>query len=639
MKARAIVHQHICQLRWHLAACIGLIMVLPIEEAVVSYRSGQGFSSIGLAIAAVSFSPLLAGLIACTNVQGDLSEKRYIFWRSKPASVKRLMALKFLVGLILSLTIIACPLVFAVVSSTLAGEGLNDPSLKYYVSVPILIAVMTYSLCFGCNVLVRNTARSWLVGMFLTGFVLVFPFMLPLGFTDVVTDVGMWALGAYPAIIVVVSIAAFVCALYAAQHDWHLKTNLRGLLCVAAGLVLLLLILFSSQVANIRVLDEREFGRFQWGFGTLDKVGNRTIFQGTQYVEVGENEISLRNLGSDDSGIVNPPSYGNIGIDSEGNRVIYGPRPEGYFVATYPRYPNALYMNTEDGTYHFGIVSYYRQETQDTWKHQKKNIYEKVYLRSYKPIENSWKVIGELDISDCLGDSKEYIRMAMRLVDKTLIACVNRSFVELDVTQPDKLKLIVKKLDVIRGGLMWMGDEERQEDFSIPLVPVEGISTEERIKLSIDLAYRFDHRNDIYDSSIVDIQNDKIAFFSVSERDVGRFDVIRWDEKKIYCKFTAARPFTVLEAMVPSYGSAYDRVFVEDQKLYVKEEQQLLVFDVSSDRRIRKVGHFFRMDSRIEDIAVNEDGKILLCVRSHHTSGERNSFGETRHLYLLENPQ
>ncbi|MHC4703073.1 MAG: hypothetical protein ACYTFQ_21110, partial [Planctomycetota bacterium] len=159
MNAAAIVHQQVSQLRWHLAACVALIMVLPIEEAFVSLHAGTGFYSAGLAVGVVSFSPLLAGLIACANVQGDLSDKRYIFWRSKPASVKKLMALKFFVGLVLSLFVIACPLIFGVVTSALAGEGLDDPFLKFYLPILILIALMTYSLCFGCNVLVRKTAR------------------------------------------------------------------------------------------------------------------------------------------------------------------------------------------------------------------------------------------------------------------------------------------------------------------------------------------------------------------------------------------------------------------------------------------------------------------------------------------------
>jgi len=639
MRTRAIIHQQVCQLRWHILACLGLIMVLPLEEAMVSLREGDGFHSIRMAYAVITLGPLLAGLIACANVQGDLSEKRYIFWRSKPANVKKLMALKFFAGLILSLAIMACPLVFGLASTALCGEDLGWQIFKHYVPVAIVVAMMTYSFCFGCNVIVRNTARSWLIGVFLAGFVLVVPFMLPLGFKDIVTDVGFLVWGFYPATILVTSVVAFVFALFAAEHDWHLKTNLRELLCIGAGLLFVLLMLFSSQVANIRVLDEEVIESFQWGFGTLDRIGSRPIFQGKEYVDVGKKKISLQNIGSND-GVANPPIYGNIGVDSEGNRIIYGPRVKGYRVRSYPRTPNAIYMNTADGTYYFGITSYFRREGEED---RKKNIYEKVYLRSYKLVGDSWRVVNELDISYCLTDRKDYLRMAMRLIDKTLVACVNHSLVTVDVTHPDQLKEIDKKLDVIRAGSMWLHQADRQKEISIPLLPVEGIGTDEKIRLSIDLAYRFGHRDDdIYDSSIVDIHKNKIAFFSASERGVARFDITGWDDEEIHCKFSAARPFTILESVARSYGP-HNRIFAKDQKLYFKEYAQLMVFDVRSDRRIRKLGHFIRMDCMIEDIEVLEDGKLLLCARSRRAQGYaqdgRNSFGEKRCLYLLENPE
>ena len=111
MRVSGIIHQQICQLKWHLLACLGLIMLLPIEEAIVNLKEGDGFFSTNLTFPAVMFGPLLAGLIACANVQGDLNEKRYIFWRSKPANVKLLISLKFFIGLIASLLVIACPVV------------------------------------------------------------------------------------------------------------------------------------------------------------------------------------------------------------------------------------------------------------------------------------------------------------------------------------------------------------------------------------------------------------------------------------------------------------------------------------------------------------------------------------------------
>ena len=637
MRIRAIIHQQICQLRWHLLACVGLIMVLPIQEAVVSFRAGEGFYSLGLALCAVTFGPLLAGLIACANVQGDLSEKRYIFWRSKPANVKKLMALKFLIGLILSLAITACPLIFAVVTTALCGENQDWQTFKYYVPIPVAVAVMTYSLCFGCNVLVRNTARSWLIGILLGGVVLLVPFILPLGITDIVSDFGMLAFGFYPAIILATSVLALLFSLFAAQHDWHLRTNLKGLMCVGAGLVFVVLMLFSSQVANIRVLDEKEIQAFGLYHGTLDKAGDSLLLASKRFIDVDQREISWRWNGSHVA--ANSPAYGDWGTDSEGRQVTWHPELEGYGMKSYPRYPkNAFYVDGDGDMHYFRIISYFRTEGEGR---QAKDIYEKIYLRSYKHFRTSWKAIDEVDISDFIGDRVNHLRMAMRLINNTLIACVNDSYVAVDITDPQELTEIAKKLDVLPGSVVWLDREDRLQEISISLIPFEGISEEERIRLSIDLRYRYQYDdNDIYDSSIVAINEGKIAFFSASQRDVARFDVIRWDDDKIHCRFGTARPYTILERMSQSFGPN-DRTFVTGQKLYVQEGQQLMVFDLRSDRKIRKLGHFFRMDCHIEDVAVLEDGRLILCALWNKWN---RRFGrvrreETRYLYLLENPQ
>ncbi len=624
MRARAIIHQQVCQLRWHLLACLGLIMVLPIEEAVVTFRAGDGFHSVGLAIGAAMFGPLLAGLIACANVQGDLSEKRYIFWRSKPANVKKLMALKFFIGLILSLAIIACPLVFAVVSSSLCGKDLNDDlSLKYSAPVLVIIAVMTYSLCFGCNVLVRNTARSWLIGMLLAGFVLVFPFMLPLGFKDVVSDVGLRAWGFYPATILVTSVAAFVFALYAAEHDWHLRTNLRELLWVGTGLVFLLLILFSSQVANIRVLDEKEI-ESPWQPYSLDKVEGKPIFQGRSYVNASKSSISLDRF---------------IDKSNPGIKYRLAWRTGNRYFRTYPR-TGGLYKKSGNDLYAFVIHSHYRREK--NYKDLYENLYENLYLRSYKLTSGSWKQAGELDLSDCLTSKTKYPLAAMRLIDNTLVVCVRGSYVVVDVTDPAEPKQIDKKLDVLNVliGSRRLEYEDRQREFSIPLVPLEQITTEERIKLSIDLRYRLSHpHNNIYESSIVDIHDGKFAFFSVSDREVARFDVIRWDREKVYCKFSSARPFTILEGMTGATSYLIDHTFVENGKLYLTRLNTLLVFDVRVSRRIRKLGHFVRMDWHIEDLAVLDNGNMLLSAQWLDYMGAGHYEVRKRYLCLLKNPK
>ena len=622
MRVSGIIHQQICQLKWHLLACLGLIMILPVEEAIVILKAGGGFFSDSMTFTAILFGPLLTGLIACANVQGDLNEKRYIFWRSKPANVKLLISLKYLIGLIASLLVIACPLVFHFVSNIIWNEeGLDKTFFKYYVPLSILIAIMTYSLCFASNVVVRSTARAWLIGMLIGCFLLVLPFILPLDYKDFVSDVMIWSWGPYLAIIFIAPVGAFVFALYAAQHDWHLRTNLKGLLWVGAGLAFVLLMLFSSQVANIKVLQEKEIehSRVQYSMRySIENVGRKLISQGRSYIYVDKDSISLSNIsGVPDNGIAHML-----------------PRMENY----HARYlqDGRLYKNVGDDIYSLVIHAYYRIEGSGP---SKKRLYEKAYLRSYMHTGNNRMPVCELDISDCLTDRIDiFLRVAMRLIDNRLIACINNSCVVVDASNPEELKIIDKKLDVLKK-IRPYTYKDRKEEFAIPLIPVEEIGLQERIKLSIDLNYRYyDYRNKINESSIVDVHDGKFAFFIV-DYDVARFDVTHWDDEKIYCKFSSARPFTILEIMTAS--SHYNKGnFVKNGKLYSNLNNALMVFDIRSNRRIRKLGHFVRMDYDIEDMEVLEDGNILLCVR-----WDPEDFGINRlnagqyYLYLLKNPE
>ena len=254
---------------------------------------------------------------------------------------------------------------------------------------------------------------------------------------------------------------------------------------------------------------------------------------------------------------------------------------------------------------------------------------------SYKHVGKSWPPVCELDISDCLTDRRDHIQMAMRLVDNKLIVCVNSSCGVVDVTDPAEIERVETKLDVFKGKGRYI--QNRQKPFTIALLPIESISVEERIRLSIELQYGYVYgASDISRSSIVDIHDDKIRFTLVGERDIARYDVSRWDDENIYCDFVTARPFTLLESVsAPHY---YNRLkFFKDGKLYVYGDSTLMVFDVRSGSRVRKLGHFVRMKSYIRDIAVLEDGNILLCTWQDAPKDvprdQRKQF-----LYLLENP-
>ncbi|MBE0536818.1 MAG: hypothetical protein IH624_14220 [Phycisphaerae bacterium] len=168
-------------------------------------------------------------------------------------------------------------------------------TLPTIVLLPVLLSVMTYSLCFACNVVVRKTARSWLIGMGAACLLLLVPFVLPLGYKDIVSDVALWASGFYLAIMLVAAAGAFVLAILAAQYDWRLKTNLKGLLWAGAAMVFGRMLFASSQVANLKVLAEFvASASYQWHGGELENVGGQIVLLHAGYVDVDDATLSLQ---------------------------------------------------------------------------------------------------------------------------------------------------------------------------------------------------------------------------------------------------------------------------------------------------------------------------------------------------------
>lgn len=610
MKIKSILHQQIFQLKWHILACLGLIMLLPIEEAVVNLVDGEGFYSVPMVIMAVMLSPLLFGLLACANVQGDLEQERYIFWRSKPVDVKLFMALKFIIGLIASLIILACPLVFGIISTTIFDSNPIGSEHLYLVPFSFLIAILTYSLCFACNVLVRKTARAWLIGMLLAGFLLVLPFMLPLGLKDFVSDVLIWTFNSYLVIMLLTSAAALVLALIATQYDWYLRTNLKTFLWVGAGLVFVALMLFNSQVANIKVLQEKEIRSLQGGPFRLFNVADKLALGAHSYVNVGKTDISLSDTKIDPRCLLFRPTFNNDQF-------------------THPRqWGEGLYKRVADDLYSFSICVEYRDDG-------KTEIFDSAFFVCHELIGDTWTLTAQLDLSECLPERARYPHMGMRLFGNVLVVCINDSYVVVDVTNPGQMKTLDTRINVFKN--LRPHHRDYKKESSIPRVHVKEIGIEEQIKLSID---RYHNRGNMYYSSIVDVHKGKIFFFRTHGygQDIARFEVTHWDDKKVYYKLSASRPFTPLERLTRDRNFSFHKKFVKGGKIYFFVKDTLLVFDLRSPRGIRKLGHFVKMGCEIQDIEVLDDGRILLCAWQKDLN-IKGHLSQKRYLYLLEDPE
>lgn len=619
MNIARIFHQQTMQLKWHVLASLGLIMVLPLEEAFVNLREGYGFYSSNLTAAALILGPFLAGLIACANVQADLDDRRLVFWRSKPIRVKTFMSFKFFFGLLLALVVVSLPMVFSIVSLRIVlPRGLQpEPDLLFFASW-LLISVTAYGICFLSNVLVRKTARAWLIGIAVTAFMLLLPIILPMQIRPPYAYLLYAASPVLTTGLLAAAALAFLLSLAAVEHNWHLHTNLKGLLWSGAGLAFLFAFAMARQIANITVLDQAAAPETFTGW--LDVAGSRIITPGLTSVSVSkEGRLAVRPI---------EPSAETAERLRQSRLIFESDTGLQHYQSPGP-YPSAAMIN--DKVYAFGFDLFFSEYEENERKHKQ---FEKLYLSLFEYAEGVFLPESALDLSDLLGDGS-YPRLLLRVVHDKVLVVVDRSLVVVQVHPDGSLEAIEKNPSLLARYTPHYNSTSYEETFSIPLIPTEQISIEQRIKFSIDMNFVFWWNS--FNSSVVNADGNRIVFCIVRDRQIEKYEVVRWDEKKVWCRFVERRPFTPLETLCGSFGYN-DWQFVKNGKLYVYRDTSLLVFDLRSG--IRKLGHFERITSNgyISDVEVLEDGNILLSA-TDTIQKDRGQWERNYRLYLLENPE
>jgi len=302
------------------------------------------------------------------------------------------------------------------------------------------------------------------------------------------------------------------------------------------------MMIFSSQVANIRVLQEKEIeDAWPQSFSSVD---GKILFQGKGYIDVDRDNISFEESFADHFRIINDRFPFKSEAEKTYRRIIY-PRHSG------------LYQVIGGELYLFHMHA-------SGWAI---GGYEKLHLISLRLVDNRWEAACELDISDCLrgegGESAKMVRMVMKYINNRIIAYINTgsrdgSCVVVDVSSPSELKLIEKRPVLFDWGLFF----DEQDKFAIPLVSIDGVDIKEKIQLSVDL-YTEILINEYgeYRTSVVDIDGDRISFFHVSGKGIKRYDVIDWDDENVYCELSVERSFTILEQLIDRWCN---RVFTKN---------------------------------------------------------------------------
>lgn len=621
MKIVPILHQQIVQLRWHVLACLGLIMVLPLEEAVVNWREGAGFYAAGMAVASVFLAPLLAGLIACANVQADLDDRRYTFWRSKPVGAASFITIKFAIGLLLALFIFAFPVVFGLVGDKMYPRTFDrvDAAAPIYWNF-LLITVMAYSVCFLCNVLMRKTARAWLIGIAVSCFVLVIPFILPLQFKDINSDFLNRISAIYLYMMFGASLAAFCCSLAAIAYDWHFQANIKGLLWAVAGMVFLLILVCSRQIANITVLDEIQAP--ETFDGRIGKTDNQLFGLCFGTISIENDNIKLNP--------VDAASRRELIIQRGEKLKSLLPEQSGLrcdsHMGLYP-----VYITRGNKLFMFSIWSYYKAQPgeQQTFVRQ----YVKLYA-CVSEIDNGFNIpVSILDISDSLIDNS-FPAVTVREIENKLIMVAGKSYAVVEIDNDGRLNVLDKQHNAFNRYYSYSSGA----NITISLIPIDMLYIKNRIKFSIDVC-KSTYTGYKMEYSCVDIVGDKISFCRFSNEGIRRYEVERWDDKSVYCTVRDSRPFTLLEQM---FGGVYEwnNSFVKDGKLYIYGRQKLMVFDIRSEH-IRKLGHWERVreEFSINDVEILDNGNILLTASERQRFDNGKQWRWKRYLYLLKNPE
>jgi hypothetical protein len=437
------------------------------------------------------------------------------------------------------------------------------------------------------------------------------------------------------------SLTAFIASLIAVSRNWHLQTNLKGLLWTGAALIFLVMLLFTRQVANIKVLDEVEIGAGEHAYiGSLRRIGDSVQLASTFEIDTENQRIQLTKHFS--------PLSNELREKIQQMSRLYT-KEEGHYLEPRPRY-NVVSYRIDDQVYTFKLMTYYLREKvgKSSWTPK----YEKTYLCSYQLAEGIHRIpVSALELSDCIDENRPFKAGLRRIGDK-LIVFVQDSIAVVQIKQDGKLEIIDKQINGLKGYSKHLTSQDKV--FKIPLIAIPQINMKDRVKLTIDVNYWYYHiyhkwrvQELFYNHTLVDMYDDEISFCILEEDGIQRYDVVKWDEEYIYCKFRDGRQFTFLEQMFGQV-TENDSHYVQNGKLYAYENQKLMVFDVASDR-IRKLGHFERLsqDYSIQGIEVLDNGNILLCAETEKRIREERSVeGHLRsyvdrkgYLSLLKNPE
>jgi hypothetical protein len=622
---KALLWKEWREIRWFLVAGAAIFIGWPLLEAVGNYLTGRGFYSADMpeAIALLLGGPF-AILVAVGVTCRDLKEEITCFWQSRPVSIRRWAVTKYLVGLAVVLIVLCMPLVMKIFIMRAEHElGQLSSILTCHTFTVILI----YSISFLAGCLIRMPVYAVIFSGALALLVYFLPILAPplesfsvfnimIQSPVVVVQLSEsvqgepwiaekmrvvkipWAddlvlrynidLLRYIAFALVGSFAAVVIAGIAVKRNWRLKVGQKLMfwLLGGVGMLLFLTVVFQlrSNLECIRQIPIKTASEKGFDVVAIACDGDKGVLllhsRKPGYAEGEAMYYSLMtfDLSAKDSfgeEIVIPQDLKSTvqWLDIRGKLVWSAKIPQWTYLIKTSRPKNET-----DG----------------------KNRVELLTISLTK--SNVMTVVDKLDILPYLGD-RTTLWCSLYMLNSTIYVSTLDKLLIFDVGSDGKpvLRKVIKGQFGIHDGIGRVTREQlRASMLFMRLVPADGLSTEEQLKITVALAtyHLMASEGDI----IIGMDYD-------SPLTVYRLKEVRDDvatlEMAGYHRPTPLERFT---GMFPT------QVFVQDGLAYTLGGfgGGLTVYDVRQPQYIKRIGHYAAPDEMFLAIAPLPDGNILV---------------------------
>jgi hypothetical protein len=617
------------EIRWFLVAGVVIFTGWPLLEAMGHYRLGEGFYSTDMPeVMAFLLGGPFAILVAVGVTCRDLKEDIACFWQSRPVSIRRWAATKYLVGLAVVLIVLCVPLVLKIFIMR-AEHELGQ--LSSILTCHTFTVIFIYSISFLAGCLIRTPVYAVIFSGALALLVYFLPILAPpleglsvfnimmqppvqvvqlstlaqgeLWIAEKMRVVKIpWAddlalrynidLLRYIAFALVGSFAAVVLSGIVVKKNWRLKVGQKLMfwLLGGVGMFLFLTVVFQlrSNLECVRQIPLKPEGKGTYNVEVIACDGDKGVLllRGREPNDaVGKSmryslmtfDLSAKEPFGEEIVIPQDLSMAAWWFFSRGKLVWSAKRPQWtYFIE----------------------MSSSKNKTDSKKKVDKMNL-----LTISLAKGGVMTVVDKLDLLPYLGDRARM--WGMYMLDSTIYASTGDKLLIFDVGADGK-PVLRKVINGQFGTHDKIGrvtrKQIRQNTFSMPLVPVEGFNIQERLKITIELS---GYPLIASDGDIVVVVDEDFPILRVYRLKEVKDDVATL-EMAGFRRPTPLERFT--DIIIPT------QVFVRDGLAYVVGYGLggLSVYDIRRPQQIRRIGHYAAPKEWLQAIAPLPDGNILV---------------------------